>query len=262
MTQNPAKSPTWSNLTWNTSKLTRISFHRTTAYRKWKSRVNNKKTLGCRQQKFVALVQRAINGLVSPNIFFSWYIFIFSFWSDRTPSLTNRSTPFGRPLGGAGKRARGRPRFLYFYHFIFFSGHLFIETWCKLSWSCWKIDAFCFFFQNLIAIFGMFSFQVDGWCRIKKILLAVILIEHNFTLYRSIALEELYNFSFWRIVIEWSVETQTHKKWLEGFTLATCLSDFGGNLRLSVLFDRVGLKRLLIEHSKSYRMVCNNFVFD
>ena len=147
MTQNPAKSPTWSNPTWNTSKLTRISFHRTTAYRKWKSRVNNKKTLGCRQQKFVALVQRAINGLVSPNIFFSWYIFIFSFWSDRTPSLTNRSTPFGRPLGGAGKRARGRPRFLYFYHFIFFPAIYLLKLGASYHDLVEKLTLFVFFFK-------------------------------------------------------------------------------------------------------------------
>jgi hypothetical protein len=72
--------------------------------------------------------------------------------------------------------------------------------------------------------------------------------------HRSMVLEQLYNFGFESEMIGLHSRPQIHVKVAPGVGTFDDTREFIGDLKPKLRSDRVGLKRLLIEAFKSYRM--------
>ena len=77
--------------------------------------------------------------------------------------------------------------------------------------------------------------------------------------HQSIDLEQSYNFGFDSEMIGLNSRPQIHVKVAPGVDTFDDTRDFIDDLRPKLRPDRVELKTLLIEHIKSYRMVCLQF---
>ncbi len=75
-------------------------------------------------------------------------------------------------------------------------------------------------------------------------------------------LEQLYNFGFESEMIGLHSRPQIHVKVAPGVGTFDDTREFDGDLKPKLSSDRVGLKTLLIEDFKSYRMVYIKFEFN
>jgi hypothetical protein len=98
---------------------------------------------------------------------------------------------------------------------------------------------------------------IDKW-----LLLLQFWVKCKHDAHQSTALSMLYNFGFECKVNRLTVRPQTHEMSVRESAPSRGDRVFHELLRPNAWSGDIGLKRLLIEHSKSYRMMCRIITFD
>ena len=132
-----------------------------------------------------------------------------------------------------------------------------ISIWCDvISILDWVVFNFRNFYKNsyFMQMRWNWTFASDVFTFVQLLVGFLWWYFHQF-LVSSIAIWTLYNFGLECVVIGWNARPQIREKWRGSQRHLPPSSWFIGSLRPNASSDRLALKRLSIEHSKSFRTV-------